>query len=106
MKRRDFISTSALATAGIGSLLTTSCNSNSTKKAEPVTSAPSPKDFELNEETISSLQEKMVAGKYNSEQITNLYLSRIAEIDKKGPYLNSVIEINPDAVAIARSMDE
>ena len=105
MKRRDFISTGALATAGIGSLLATSCNSNSGKKAAPLTTANSELDFELNEETISSLQEKMAAGKYSSEQITNLYLKRIAEIDKNGPFLNSVIEINPDAVAIARSMD-
>src|SRR5438477_12833834 len=105
MKRRDFISTGALATAGIGSLLTTSCNSSSTKKTEPFAAANSPRDFEMNEETISSLQEKMASGKYSSEQITNLYLRRIEEIDKKGPFLNSVIEINPDAVAIARSMD-
>jgi amidase len=104
MKRRDFISTGALATASVGSLLTTSCNSNS-KKAEPVTKANSEPDFELNEETISSLQEKMAAGKYSSEHITNLYLNRIADIDKKGPNLNSVIEINPDAATIARSMD-
>jgi amidase len=104
MKRRDFISTGALATASVGSLLTTSCNSNS-KKAEPVTKANSEPDFELNEETISSLQEKMAAGKYSSEHITNLYLNRIADIDKKGPFLNSVLEINPDAATIARSMD-
>jgi amidase len=105
MKRRDFISTGALASAGIGSLLTTSCNSGSTKKPEAVATATSPLDFELNEETISSLQEKMASGKYTSEQISNLYLNRIADVDKKGPFLNSVIEINPDAVAIARSMD-
>ena len=105
MKRRDFISTGTLATAGIGSLLATSCNSNSGKKAAPLTTANLEPDFELNEETISSLQEKMAAGKYSSEQITNLYLNRIAEIDKNGPFLNSVIEINPDAVAVARSMD-
>ena len=105
MKRRDFISTGALATAGIGSLLATSCNSNSGKKAAPPITANPELDFELNEETIASLQEKMAAGKYSSEQITNLYLNRIAEIDKNGPFLNSVIEINPDAVAVARSMD-
>jgi len=105
MKRRDFIGTGALATAGIGSLLTTSCSSHSEKKVEPVPTSNSELDFELNEETISSLQEKMAAGKYSSEQLTKLYLNRIAEIDKKGPFLNSVIEINPDAVVIARSLD-
>ena len=44
-------------------------------------------------------------GKYTSEQITLMYLKRIEEIDKKGPTLNAVIEVNPDAVAIAKTMD-
>jgi len=105
MKRRDFISASALATAGLTSLLEASCNTNSSKKPEKVTATNPPENFELNEESISSLQEKMASGRYSSEQLTNLYLNRIAAIDKKGPLLNSVIEINSDAVAIARSMD-
>jgi amidase len=52
------------------------------------------------------LQEKMAAGKYTSEKLTQLYLDRIEAIDKKGPALNSVIEINPDAISIAKAMDE
>jgi len=105
MKRRDFISSTAVTAAGLSSVLAASCNTNSVDKRSPLTTTSSPHEFELNEETISSLQEKMAAGNYTSEQITNLYLARINEIDKKGPVLNSVIEINPDAVAIARSMD-
>jgi amidase len=105
MKRRDFISSTAVTAAGLSSVLAASCNTNSVDKRKPLTSTSSPHEFELNEEAISSLQEKMAAGNYTSEQITNLYLRRIDEIDKKGPFLNSVIEINPDAVAIARSMD-
>jgi len=104
MKRRDFISTGTLATAGLSSLLA-SCNLNQSEKPKPVTTPDAVADFELNEESVSSLQEKMAAGKYSSEQITNLYLNRIEEIDKKGPVLNSVIEINPDAITIAKVMD-
>lgn len=62
-------------------------------------------DFELNEATVDLLQQKMQDGSLTSEQITKMYLKRIEEIDKKGPALNSVIEINPDAVSIAASVD-
>jgi len=105
MKRRDFITSSTLVTAGASSLLIASCNpTDKQTKSEAVTTEDIP-DFELNEESISSLQEKIAAGKYSSEQITKLYLDRIDAIDKKGPMLNSVIEINPDAISIAKAMD-
>jgi len=103
MKRRDFISTGALASAGLSSLLSGCRPTPSPKAAPPAVDTTT--DFELNEESISSLQEKMAAGKYSSEQLTNLYLKRIGEVDKKGPVLNAVIEINPDATAIAKAMD-
>ena len=106
MKRRDFITTGTLATAGITSLLAVSCNTDTPKTEQPTTTSDAVPDFELNEETISSLQEKMVSGKYSSEQITKLYLDRIEAIDKKGPLLNSVIEVNPDALIIAKAMDD
>jgi amidase len=47
----------------------------------------------------------MNSGEYSSVSITKLYLKRIEAIDKKGPALNAVIEINPDALAIAASLD-
>jgi amidase len=106
MKRRDFITSSTIATAGLSSMLVTSCNpADKPVKVEGVSAETIP-DFELNEESISSLQEKITAGKYSSEQITKLYLDRIDAIDKKGPMLNSVIEINPDAISIAKAMDD
>ena len=55
-------------------------------------------DFELNEATIDMLQEKMKNGTHTSRSITQLYLDRIDAIDKQGPALNSVIEINPEAL--------
>lgn len=62
-------------------------------------------EFALLEATIDLLQQKMRSGEYTSQAITRLYLKRIAEIDKKGPTLNAVIELNPDALAIAEQMD-
>jgi amidase len=48
----------------------------------------------------------MAKGEYSSEQVTQLYLQRIEAIDKKGPALNAVIELNPDAMVIAKAMDD
>lgn len=105
MKRRDFLTVGTLAAAGAGSILT-SCNPNPPKTTEPVPAPDAVPDFELNEENIQSLQEKMASGKLSSEQITNLYLQRIDAIDKKGPAINAVIELNPDAVSISRALDQ
>lgn len=59
----------------------------------------------LPEWTISELQEKMEAGELTSRQVAELYLQRIAAIDKDGPYINSIIELNPDALEIADGLD-
>src|SRR5437762_10361641 len=104
MKRRDFISTGALASAGLSSFLS-ACRPTPPRKIAAPVAVNTTTDFELNEESISSLQEKMAAGKYSSEQLTNLYLKRIGDIDKSGPLLNAVIEINPDATTIAKALD-
>jgi amidase len=56
--------------------------------------------------TITELQEKMEAGELTARRLAELYLERISEIDKNGPYLNSVIELNPDALEIAETLDE
>lgn len=63
------------------------------------------KDFPLAEVTIDTLQQKMQSGAWTAEYITKLYLRQIAAIDKKGPQLNAVIELNPEALAIARTLD-
>jgi len=59
----------------------------------------------LPEWTISELQEKMESGELTAHQIANLYLQRIAAVDKEGPYVNSIIELNPDALEIADDLD-
>jgi amidase len=56
----------------------------------------------LEEATVADLRSAMAANRTSSHQVTEGYLSRIAEIDKR---LNSIIEINPDALSIADAMD-
>jgi amidase len=55
--------------------------------------------------TISELQEKLESGELTARRLAELYLERISEIDKDGPYINSVIELNPDALEIADTLD-
>ena len=75
----------------------------------PVSGAPNQASavgsFELDEQTIAELQEAMKSGALTARSIAEKYLSRIAAIDKQGPRLNSVIELNPDAAAIADALD-
>jgi len=61
--------------------------------------------FELDEVTIADLQAGMTSGIFSSRAITERYLARIEDIDRKGPALNSIIEINPEAQAIAGNLD-
>ena len=103
MKRRDFLRNSTLA--GATTFVAAACNTNTDEKKSTAESQAADDAFELNELTIDELQQKMAAGTYTSEQLTNSYLQRIAAIDKSGPTLNSVIELNPDAVSIAKQMD-
>lgn len=59
----------------------------------------------LPEWTISDLQEKMEIGELTARRLVELYSERISEIDKNGPYINSVMELNPDALEIADTLD-
>src|SRR5687767_8046696 len=106
MDRRKFLKSGSVAGIAATTLVATSCQSpapGSTKNN--LEDGKFTDDFELNEATIDTLQEKMKNGSYTSRSITQLYLDRIAAIDKNGPEINSVIEVNPDALEIADKMD-
>lgn len=69
--------------------------------------APRPASaVDVNDVSIERLQAMMAAGEATSAKITRAYLKRIAAMDRKGPTLRSIIAINPDAIAQARSLDE
>ena len=107
MKRSDFLTNAALAAIGIPTLFATNSFTEKNTHSKPQnTSKEFDNNFELDELTVSELQDKMEKGTYTSAQITQLYLDRIEAIDKNGPKLNSMIEVNPDAVSIARAMDQ
>jgi amidase len=59
----------------------------------------------IEELTIVQLQAGYKEGKYCIKDVVNVYLDRIMEIDKNGPKLNSIIDINPDALQIAEELD-
>ena len=61
---------------------------------------------QFNEATVAQLQAMMTSGHLTSEQLTEYYIERIIALDQNGPGVNSVIEINPDAIAIARQADQ
>jgi amidase len=82
--------------AAVGAVLT------SAEAQQPRTSPPS---FDLEEATLASLQEGMKSGKYTARSLTEKYLARIDAVDKRGAAVNSVIELNPDALAIADELD-
>ncbi len=64
------------------------------------------KDFELDEITIDDLQKTFQSGQHSSRSLTEKYLARIQEIDKAGPMVNAVIELNPDALGLADALDQ
>jgi amidase len=61
--------------------------------------------FPFEEATIAELQAAMESGRLSSRRLTQAYLRRIRQIDLSGIQLNSVIEVNPDALDIARELD-
>ena len=62
--------------------------------------------FELEEATVTDLQARMKSGELTARSLAEKYLARIDEIDKRGPAINAVIELNPDAPAIAAALDQ
>ena len=101
MDRRTFLKSTAAAGAAV-SLSACSAGERGDKTSAAY---PTPGSFELEEKTISDLVGAMQSGEMTAEGIVELYSMRIEEIDRSGPELRSVIELNPDALEIARERD-
>src|SRR5690349_15325864 len=102
MNRRSFVRRSVASAAGAA---VANVSVRARAESRDVTSPASVAAFELDEISIAGLQAVMSAGKYTAQAITKKYLDRIDDVDKHGPSLNSVIELNPDALTIATEMD-
>ena len=102
MKRKDFLQFSLIGTAAAGLTSLSGCTikEQANKNAEK-----SNYQFELDEMAVGELQEAMKAGRYTAESITRKYLDRIKEINQNGPQLNAILQVNPDAISIAQSLD-
>jgi amidase len=91
MKRREFLKTAAM-TATYPFLLKFGY-------------AAAKDSFEIEEATILQMQEQMSSGNITSRWLVETYLKRIEEIDRQGPNINSVMELNPDAMKFAEVLD-
>ncbi len=107
MNRRKFLINTSVASLATTAIAATSfsLHANEVKAISRDVNGVFSDDFELNEITIDQLQKLMQDGKLTSKSITQLYLKRIAALDKKGPAINAVIELNPDALKIAEELD-
>ena len=101
MKRRTFLHSTAAASA----LTLVNLASPAKLQSARASTDSSPADFELDEVSITDLQRHMQSGRYSAHSLVEKYVNRIHEIDKAGPALNSIIELNPDAESIAANLD-
>jgi amidase len=104
--RRKFLQTSLIGGVAAAAVPALRPLIGVTRENSPASMVVEVEPFELDEITIAGLQEGMKSGKYSSRSIAEKYLERIEAIDKHGPAINSVIETNPDALAIAEALDK
>jgi len=99
VNRRDFLKTGVAGAAALWAI--------------PATTAPAPRprpfphiaSFAWAEATISQLRSAISAGRLTAASLARQYLRRIRDLDRNGPKLNAVIELNPEAIAIAEALD-
>jgi amidase len=97
MKRRRFLRMSIL-----GSMIAFPVRNRAARAGAPYAGSDS---FELEEITLADLQEGMKTGRFTARSVTASYLKRIEQLDAQGPMLRTIIETNPDALAIADDLD-
>ena len=124
VSRRAFVGTAlsagALAATGLALPIAIAAEPNGLATLDPALPAspgtaslvtPSPgtpatlPPFALDEATIAGLQSMIASGQHTSRSLCEAYMARIAEIDKAGPALRAVLELNPDALTIADGLD-
>ncbi len=103
MNRRTFLKTTAAAGGAAGLTAVAGCAPPSGSPESPATAEVPP--FELDEVTVDELQRMMESGERTARSIAEAYIGRIEALDRQGPELRSMIEINPDALAIAAELD-
>ncbi|HEY4137800.1 MAG TPA: amidase, partial [Casimicrobiaceae bacterium] len=105
ISRRAFVTTTVAGAIAFDGTLSAHGARLRTSLAHASTDASAPAPFALEEATIDGLQAKMKSGAESAQSLTRQYLARIDAIDQRGPAINAVLELNPDAMAIAAQMD-
>jgi amidase len=100
MERREFIRIGALGSAAA----LTGCEQNECTAERSRATLPT-REFELAEATIETLQNAMETRESTASEIAESYLAWIADVDRSGPEIRAVIELNPDVLSIARALD-
>ena len=103
LSRRAFVGVSATIAAGV----LTKGDGPSRRRVDGMPAAPHrpPASAPLDDLTITDLQEGLAAGRYTARSLVEQYQARIESMDKQGPTLNHVLELNPDALTIADQRD-
>ena len=104
--RRKFIQASLLGASAAVLTPRSALAASSSSVSPAFETKSSAGSFGLDEITVAELQEGMTSGRFTAHSITEKYLERIEAIDKHGPAINSVIEVNPDALSIAKELDK
>jgi amidase len=108
LSRREFVALSAAGVAATGAapaFANDTLPRDAAGEREPGASSMAPREDALFEKGVAELSAMMERGELTSRALVERYLQRIAAVDKRGPAINAVIELNPDAQAIAAAMD-
>lgn len=105
--RRTFVASSLASAAGLGTVVALApvAAAASPDATSPDAASQPPDAFPFADVGVAELQLRMTKGTLSSRSLTAAYLGRITAIDRAGPMLRSVIELNPDALAIATERD-
>jgi amidase len=103
MNRRTFVRNSVIGGAGLATKSITIAAKETSLISSATTTPPA---FELDELTVAELQSGMTAGKFSAHALAKKYLERIDDVDKHGPAISAVIELNPEALQIASDLDK
>ena len=95
--RRQFLKTGLIGAAAVAAASQLELTASAQTSAKP---------FELEEITITELRAGLDSRTLHVQQLVRMYSQRIADIDKQGPAINAVIEMNPDAMALAQKADQ
>ena len=103
LPRRDLL---RLAAIGGAAVAVGAVGRGEARTARAAQEAATGRPFALEETTIADLQARMASGELSARQIAEAYIERIEKLDRSGPRVNAILELNPEALAIADALDK